>query len=163
MDEVTMTGIAEMMGRWYAISDLTFSKDVQPLIQRYADQAAENARMEAQLVIDHLNEQLGRALVPKFKVGDRVTWGKHEVTIALVETSYTLYKLKVNSGNSFDTVYRIPEDSLSPLPDKCPVNHQVISGQNVVVQVDNYSDFVTGAHFCLYCGESLTASTKESE
>jgi len=70
MDEVTMTGIAEMMGRWYAISDLTFSKDVQPLIQRYADQAAENARMEAQLVIDHLNDQLRRALVPKECHGD---------------------------------------------------------------------------------------------
>jgi hypothetical protein len=116
-----------------------------PLIQRYADQHAEQAKDEAQLVIDDLTAQLERALVPRFKVGDRVTL-KHEPKndrIREVGSPVIFYEVPGYG--------RASEESLSPLPEKC--QHNDIHGNSYASTIYAGLDY----NNCPRCGASLTS------
>jgi hypothetical protein len=141
--KVTMDYLAEelMAATPLRVSAQQIWDHIEPLIQSYADQAVEEARAEAQLVIDDLREQLDRALVPKFKVGDRVIYeGKEDVVLI---DPYFMYSLKDSAGSKL-------EKWLAPLETKtppCPLDHRQSPART--------SAFRPWA-FCPLCGESLT-------
>jgi hypothetical protein len=115
-------------------------------IQSYADQAREEARAEAQLVIDDLRDQLEGALVPKFKVGDKVN--SSETGPEIIKGAYVAYEVE-GSGE-----IRYREDYFAPLETEC--QHEDSEGNPWVNQTFwGFNAFV----FCPSCGESLTKET----
>jgi hypothetical protein len=105
------------------------------LLERYADQHAEDARAEAQSEIDDLKAQLERAIVPKFSVGDRVK------VSSLLGGTRIVGVIQRYELEGFTGLWH--ESSLSLLPAKC--TH--------IVHEDN----PYGWNFCPLCGEPLTS------
>ena len=118
------------------------------------EQAALLAKMNRQLAeistlkaeVADLREQLDRALVPKFKVGDRVRTLNHGICVITGERAVVVM-------DDDGTEYAQMEEglSLAPLETEC----QHLKGHTP----QNFGPFVHYA-FCPRCGESLT---KEGE
>jgi hypothetical protein len=151
-EKVTMEDIAESLNRDFPenLRNSIVAK-LRPLIERYADQAREEARAESYLVIDDLREKLEGALVPKFRMGDKVSIGPgRKGTVEFIsEISYI-----ISDGSWVEMTFH--ESSLSPLPEKC--QHEDIQGNKWANQtfwgVDSFK-------FCPSCGESLTSGEGE--
>ena len=125
------------------------------------EQAALLAKMNRQLAeistlkaeVADLREQLDRALVPKYKVGDRVTCDNYRRSVAVAHAIVTgvsefRYSLHWDGGETNEW----PESrliSLAPLEagTPCPLDHR---------QNDMRTSAFRPWKFCPLCGESLT-------
>jgi hypothetical protein len=154
-EKVTMKEIYEALGR---------NNKVALLVERYADQAREDARAEAgkwhdeynalMKVTADLREQLDRVLVPRFKVGDRVTWGDYQADVTGIETSYAL---NIRGGNTriFPlAAERIMESDLSLAPLETECRHE--THRWLDPNGDGFLGRKVPNNNCPLCGESLT-------
>jgi hypothetical protein len=163
--DVKKVTMEEMRRVWWAETSETSWNVMKPLITRYADQAVEEATAdfnrtnnETHLVIGaqrdviaDLRERLDRALVPRFKVGDKAlladVFGETRVVTV---TGEMWIECEIEDGTDITDCL---ESSLAPLETEtkaCPLDHRK-------------NDVRTSAfrpwEFCPLCGESLTKET----
>ena len=150
-EKVTMEDIRHRIDMERPVQKLFWRNFMEPLIERYADQAREDERAEAQLVIDDLREQLERALVPKFKGG--------------IVTGCT-NPFHSHMADVMANLARMSECTFAPPPEKC--RHTTGWGQPIIdwyreIGIEHTPADESPAIHCFKCGEPLTASTKEEE
>ena len=141
-DVTELHEILEYVGD-YCDADAGQVSDLSRKIRAYATSVAQERVEEATA---DLREQLDRALVPKFKVGDRVRTLNHGICVITGERAVVVM-------DDDGTEYAQMEEglSLAPLETEC----QHLKGHTP----QNFGPFVHYA-FCPRCGESLT---KEGE
>jgi len=167
--KVTMDYLAEefMVATPLRVSAQQIWDHIEPLIQRYADQAVEEvtAELRDQLGMDKmsqdeltllnrvrrerddLREQLDQALVPRFKVGDRVKLIDGEVVVVLDVHACNLTRSEKDGGE-----YNYPDSVLSLAPLETECEHHPVRDLSAPGTYGSYEMYP----FCPLCGESLT-------
>ena len=127
------------------VTERTYKWTQDELLVEMNRQLAEISTLKAEVA--DLREQLDRALVPKFKVGDRVTYTPWNVTMTVsgVGVSYTF--------EGYGKIQHQEEKLLAPLETETPKCQHEENAWKV-----NEHGFWIGrpARFCSSCGESLT-------
>jgi hypothetical protein len=180
--KVTMTDIVR--------ASVYGNRDIRDILARYADQAVEEAAAGLKVKLDNLGQelsdynrandqltrrlvdakaevadlrdQLDRALVPRFRMGDKVSMGPgRKGTVEFIsEISYI-----ISDGSGVEMTFH--ESSLSPLPEKCQhtTGWGTGWGQPIIewyreAGIGTSMDESTTTH-CFKCGESLTSGEGE--